>query len=134
MVAAGLAVLGLVWPEMAALPYRWWNRIARKLANWATKWLMFVCYHIVFLAVGRMGAGLGLARPAPTESMWIKRAGAEPGPVEHNLREHWVKTFFNWTRETGNWWAIGLLPFLLLIAMLDVEREESFPIGIYTLF
>jgi hypothetical protein len=138
-----LAAPGLWRPQIASLPYRAWNKLGRIFARSARGWLLLICYYLIFVAVGRTGSSLRLSRPAPTESQWLPRNTYTPSAddvsrgitMEMALRRRWAGSLLVWATTTRNWWVCCLLPFLLLYAALDSEREEQvFPVGIYTLF
>jgi hypothetical protein len=144
--AAGIVVLavpGLLRPQIVSVPYRAWDTLGRIFARNARRWLLLIYYYLVFVAVGRAGASLSLSRPMATKSQWIPWQPHAPSVhgargvtvVEEALRRNWVSSFLAWITKSHNWWICCLLPFLLLYAALESEREESsFPIGIYTLF
>jgi hypothetical protein len=142
-VAPGLAVFGLLRPQVAATPYRAWNKMARAFGRYARGWLLLVCFYVVFLGVGRAGSPLRLTRPMASTSLWVPweihvtaaQASERGVTVERGPPRGWVVAFLVWATRTRNWWAYCLVPFLALLSALDAEREESaFPAGIYTLF
>jgi hypothetical protein len=142
--AVVLAVPGLLWPQIASRPYRAWNKLGCIFARNARRWLLLICYYLVFVAVGRIGASLRLSRPVIAKSQWIPRHSYTPSTygygtrgviVEESPYRRWISSFLAWATSTHNEWVCCLLPFLLLYAALESEQEESsFPIGIYTLF
>src|SRR4026207_1366571 len=50
-----LALPGLLWPQLAILPYGAWNRLAGTFARFARTWLMGICFYVIVVAVGRSG-------------------------------------------------------------------------------
>ena len=114
------------------------SRLYARLARFA---LLALCYGIVFVAVGAAGSALRLRRPAPGDSLWEARptlpAGAyrsqHDGAGSPGARRRW-RAILAWATDSGNAWALTLVPFLLLVAALDTEDEAPYPIGIYTLF
>jgi hypothetical protein len=133
-----------VWrkPELASLPYRAWNKMARGFGYYGRLLVLGIIFYVIFLAVGRTGSHLKLQRPEDREeSQWIKRDTLSPDAyhVQHSLPgeesfRSWISAFSSWTLRSGNVWALFLLPFLVLLSWLDTEQEENFPSGIYTLF
>jgi hypothetical protein len=126
---------GWLWPEIARLPYQWWDRLAREFARYARGWLTLVCFQVVFVVVGLSGSSLGLKRPRPGRSLWRARGSDADStkPAGEDTRR-WISAFCAHAVRTGNWWAVCLVPFLLLLSALETDREENFPAGIYTLF
>lgn len=123
--------------------YAAWNDMARKVAQVAQVWVEGVCFYTVFLAVGRTGASLRLARPEPAaNSLWTARKTLSPSAYIYRQRktgdsfaqQSWTSGFVSWSAGSGNLWACCLLPFLLLLRALDTEADSEFPDDIYTLY
>jgi hypothetical protein len=139
----GCAIIGLWSPRLIFRPYRLWNKLAAILAYYLRLWLMGICFYLVFVAVGQTGSSFPLRASRTGPSCWVKRAPpASCAPdrwaghtIEVFPRQSWGRDFYTWTMQTGNWWALCLLPCLFLIALLESEEEESaFPASMYTLF
>jgi len=142
LAACLLALAAMVRPETLRLPYRLWNKLARHYAAAARIWLLGTCFYFVFPVVGRAGSSLGLAPSPSATSHWVPR---ETLPAITYTSQHrtgaaeapcggWIRTFVSWAARSGNFWAIFLLPFLILLSALQPEEEEAFPSNIYTLF
>lgn len=137
-----LALSGRLRPEAISLPYRAWNKLARYYGSAAEVALTAIWFYIVFAAVGKLGSSLRLARPTSNESLWLLRrtCGVTIYGSHHDLqtkpsnKKHWTCAFVSWTLKSGNVWAICLLPFLLLISIVETPDHETFPSNIYTLF
>lgn len=134
---------GLLILRKLSMPYRAWNGLARRFARFAQSWVAAICFYAVFVAVGRAGASLDLARPdSNTGSLWVSRETLEPsaylcrykttaqGPTQRN----WMSTYLAWTAGSGSPWAACLLPFLILLRAFETEAESDFPSNIYTLY
>jgi hypothetical protein len=143
VVVLGCALIGLRSPNLIFRPYRLWNKLAASLAYYVRLWLMGICFHFVFVAVGQMGSSFPLGGPRTGPSCWVKRVPhtswapdkCAGNTIEVSPRQDWVRDFCTWTMKTGNGWALCLLPFLFLLALLEGEEEEStFPASMYTLF
>lgn len=143
MLALVLACPGLLWPQAIARPYAVWNRRARYFGRAAHLWLMGICFYIIFVAVGRTGSSLRLAHPPPTTSLWVPRGTLAPSAYgsQHgasdgaSLQKGWIATFLSWAVRSGNFWALSLLPFFILLSALQIDQKKSnFPANIYTLF
>jgi hypothetical protein len=138
-----LAIPGLLRPQIAARPYRAWNKLGRILAHHAQQWILLLCFYLVFIAVGRVGSLLKLSHTRDTKSQWLSRenhisamyGGSNGITIEQSPHRHWISSFLRWATDTNNCWACCLLPFLLLCAAFDSEQEEdTVPDSIYTLF
>lgn len=141
LVAALLAVPGLLWPQVVSLPYRLWNRLARDFVRCARMILTAICFCII-IVVGRLGSSMLVSRPSAGQSLWVPRgtlsstayASQHAGATARPPRQSWIAQFLAWTVRSGNLWACCLLPFLLLLAVLEPEYEPHILADIYTLF
>lgn len=143
IVALALAGAGLLILRKLSTPYRAWNSLARRFARFAQSWVAAICFYAVFVAVGRAGASLKLARPDSDKgSLWVSRETLAPsaypcpykttakGPTQRN----WTSTYLSWAVGSGSPWAACLLPFLILLRAFETEAEGDFPSNIYTLY
>lgn len=138
-----LAGAGLLWRQVIRRAYAVWNRLALHFGRTAQLLLMGICFYIIFVAVGRTGTGLRLAHPPPGTSLWVPRGTLAPHAYasQHgagdgmSLQKGWVVMFLSWAVRSGNFWAVSLVPFFILLSALQVDQSESsFPANIYTLF
>jgi hypothetical protein len=142
IIASVLALPGLLWPKLARLPYRAWNKIASEFARIGRAFVSGICFYVVVVAVGRAGASIRLASPEAGESMWVPRTALAEDSVQvrpampASERRHgsWISAFFSWAVRSGNFWTCFLVPFLMLLSALDVEWEEKVPTDTYTLY
>jgi hypothetical protein len=141
MLALVLAVPRLLWAQTIA--YKLWNILARYFGHAAHLWLVGICFAIIVVAVGRKGSSLRLARPSSTASLWMPRGTLAPGAYisQYNVatagssEKGWIATFFSWATQSGNLWALSLLPFFMLLSALRTDqRKSNLPANIYTLF
>lgn len=124
-------LIGLLWPRAAVLPYRVWNKAGHKLAQCASRFLLMICFYVIFVAVGKSGSKLALL---PTmQSLWLPR-GSLPAAAYQTRDRGWILDYLSWSIASNNYWACCFLPFLIFLALLDTGQRESFPSGIYTLF
>jgi hypothetical protein len=138
-----LACTGLLWRRAIRKAYAVWNRLALGFGRAAQLLLMGICFYVIFVAVGRTGSALRLAHPSPTASLWVARGTLAPNAYVSqygagdgaSLQKGWIATFLSWAVRSGNWWALSLLPFLILLSALQIDETKStFPANIYTLF
>jgi hypothetical protein len=133
-----LAAPGLFRPQLALLPYRAWNKLARLALQGFHEVLLRACFYTVFVAArwgGFVDSNLGLARSDSEESMWFAREKTGPAAfiVPRDIGR--FAEFVSWARLSGNLWAIALLPSMLLLSLLDTDRrQQKLPDNIYTLF
>ena len=141
-VASAVMFPGLLWPQMLSLAYRAWNKFARIFAGYARVLLAGICFYIIFVTVGRSGAALRPNRSPGSRSQWIPRETLAPAaysalhavPMKRPSEHGWISDFLLWASRSGNLWVVCLLPFLILLSVLETDDEGSFPSGIYTLF
>jgi hypothetical protein len=138
-----LACTGLLRRRVIRRAYAVWNRLALSFGRAAQLVLMGICFYIIFVAVGRTGSALRLAHPSPTASLWVPRGTLAPSAYVSqygardgaSLQQGWIATFLSWAVRSGNWWALSLLPFFILLSALQIdEKKGTFPANIYTLF
>jgi hypothetical protein len=138
-----MAVPGLLRPQIASLPYRTWNKLARGVVRVARLWVTGVCFYIIFVTVGLTGSHARLVQPTSNGSLWVARR--TPASTAYGLKHDgvpqefaqkgWIRAYLVWARQPGNLWAVCLLPFLILISALENDRNQN-PVAanIYTLF
>ncbi len=134
-----VALFGFAWPQATAGFYRSWARWAENYGRWAKRWLLRICYYFVFTPAGCVGSTISGER---RESMWVPRSTLSPltygsphdlpfpGCTRHRLGAYYP----GWAYKSGHLWALGLWPFLFLIAALDDENPDRYSGHIYTLF
>lgn len=137
-----MALPGLLFPQIVAPPYRAWYWLSEWYMRLARFIIKGICFYVVFGVAGLAGSSLKLTPPSDAESCWLPRKTLPPTsnlhqydapPLDHR-RRGWQATYISWAVRSGNWWAIGLLPFLIILAPLEPEEDQSFPANIYTLF
>jgi hypothetical protein len=134
-----VALFGFAWPQAIARLYRAWARWAENYGCWAKKWLLRICYHLVLTPAGCAGSAISRER---RESMWVPRSTLSPLTYSspHDLpfpgcSRSWIAAYYpGWTYKSGYLWALGLLPFILLISALDEKSTDRYSGHIYTLF
>jgi len=135
-----MALSGLVWPQAMASFYGSWTRWAGNYGRWAKGLLVRICYYFVLTPVARAGATTGDERNR--KSMWTPRSTLSPLtygsqydlPFPGSNRSRTAAYYPGWAYKSSNLWALGLLPFLVMIAALDEESKERYSGHIYTLF
>lgn len=141
--ASMLAGTGAVmWPQLSARPYRWWNRVAEIYVHTTRFVLKHVCFWVILTPLRWTGAGLVLSRPGAGKTMWVPRRSLAPTSygAQHDRgstppgRQGWIRAYMSWTSEFQNAWAVVLLPFLMVLERLEAEGDASVPTQTYTLF
>jgi hypothetical protein len=142
MAASFVFLPGLLYPHKVFMPYKIWNKAARFVAHVGTIFLQSICFYVIFFAVGRAGSRLIIDLPMPQKTMWCKRRSLEPatyfsqyaGVGEGISKKGWLLNYVSWAVKSGNLWAWSLLPFLILLSVLETDKEESISSNIYTLY
>lgn len=139
----GFATPGLLWPQQVVeKPYQLWNTLVSSYTRSARFVMLGLCFYVTFVAVGRLGSALRLARPNGHESMWVPRDALTPAtyvyrydPLEERDRWVWSRRYYEWATQSGNRWSVCLLPFLLFIRFIEPEEpQKQARSHIYTLF
>jgi hypothetical protein len=139
----GLALPGLLRPRSTAKAFRAWNKLAMLFAAAARVYVARVCLYTVFAAVGLLGSNMEMELPHSPASGWTRRqaprtmnylSSSDLGPPDRRKRG-WLRAYVAWAGQSRNLWALGLIPFLLLLALLEEDVGTSPPAhGIYTLY
>jgi len=136
------ALIGVVRQRIVSSVYRFWNRLASHVCRLAQLIFSAICFFFIFAAVGLMGSKLQVTRPAVHRSQWRPRNTLSPcgyvhqyeSLTEKSLRTGWIRNYLSWARHTGNLWAVPLLPFLILLRIVEPDKKTEFVSNIYTLF
>lgn len=138
-----VALPGVLRPQTVSFPYRVWNKTARILAKYARLSLIGICFFFIFVVVGLTGGSLKLSCPRLGQSLWVPLDSLRPTTYasQHTLsndcsaRKGWISTIFSWSLHSGNLWACVLVPFLMLLSVLETEDSDNRSLtDIYTLF
>lgn len=135
-----MALSGLVWPQATAGFYRSWTRWAGNYGRWARGLLVRICYYFVLTPVASAGSTIKSDRKR--NSTWTPRStlspltyGSQYDRLFPGCNSSWIAAYYpGWAYKSTNLWALGLLPFLVVIAALDEEGKERYSGHIYTLF
>ena len=144
MLALVLALPGLLWPQAIARPYRVWNRLARYFGRAAQP---MADGHLLLYYFRGSGTDRVIP-PAGSPDSYHSRSGSlgerlhrvpmsasmVPQP-ERLLRRVGLRLSSHGLSQSGNIWALSLLPFFILLSALQIDQKKSnFPANIYTLF
>ena len=58
-----LGITGLVRPGLVNWPYKIWNGMAKRITPIVRLCVAGACFYVIFIAVGRTGANIGLTPP-----------------------------------------------------------------------
>src|SRR5262245_14994309 len=143
IISAGVAVLMLIRPNFAGRAYRAWNRrishpFAKSAANIVTK----VAFFMLFVAGSKTAWRRHFHDAGRTSTSWTPRESLAPtayaalyaARATPSRRRGWIADYVRWATRTGNVWSVSLLPYFLLLMVLDRDEETAAPANIYTLF
>ncbi len=117
VVAIGFALPGVLRPRIAERPYRAWARLALLYARGARLAITWISYHAIFLPARSDGRELGLQRPGAGDSIWVPTTPCGTGTEEG------IGGFAGWSLRSGRFWALSLVPYLVLVSLLDTRRH-----------
>lgn len=136
-----MAIPGVRRPELASKSYQKWRRWTRGYCHVVTVALTGICFCTVLLSGRLAGSSLRLARPRTARTMWVPRKTMATTAYDQDNRASrasprsgWIGTYLSWTARSGQIWAAGLLPFLILLDIVEPGQEKTAPPNIYTLF
>jgi len=129
------AAVGLRWPQCMRRAYILWNRFGELYMRAVRFTMKLICFLILTL-LGRRGASpLNLVHPRAAESFWEPREQADHRSALDGTRAGWCHGYVAWARRSGKWWALSLLPLLVVLAAIETEAEAAMPSQTtYTLF
>lgn len=143
-VTIGLVVPVLIRPDIASIPYRAWNKLARVFGWAATQLLVLICFAIMCIGSGKKHSTFRLMNESEPQSMWISKEwdvrtdfldqkGQKMGKFPKGFS---VSHYWNWAVHTGNWWLGLFIPFMLLISLFSQEEKgaATVPDNVYTLY
>lgn len=138
VLVGGIGVAGLVKPQVISRPYRVWNNIANKYAEFIRAYILRICFFTVFLGLSRTKSDIRVARAENSASYWEPSYASGMETCVHTTEKHtgsrWVSQYTSWSYRSGNLWACSLLPFIFLLMMLEAEEADSLSDKLYTLF
>jgi hypothetical protein len=132
-----LAVVGLLCPHIMVGPYGLWNRLSGFYMRAARFIIKAICFYVLVVFVGQAGSSLRLTRSDSSQSLWRPREHVSlvhPPASPASAHKGWKRNLVAWALRSAQWWALGLLPFLIILGALDTDSEGSLPFDIYTLF
>jgi hypothetical protein len=136
------ALLGLIYPRLMKVPYRIWNKSAKLYARFAQTYLMAICYYIIVTIVRLAGKSRQFVPTRSSSSSWVLLRSL-PGDVYDSQyeafdplssRPPWIVGFVSWAWRTRNICALCVLPFLIMISVLESDNATAHAPNIYTLF
>ena len=137
-----VSIPGLYNPSIAVLPYRIHNKVCDIFSRYAQAWILFTCFCIISIAIGKKADSLYEKDVFDEESSWIPREFNEVYNIEtaNNVTVEigsrgFSANYAQWATESGNWWTLLLLPFLSMISILEQEKpSHTVPDNVYTLY
>jgi len=132
-----LAVPGWLRPYALSVPYRAWNRGVRAFAELASGYVTRVCLWGIFPVVGAFGSAMRMKPGEAAGFGWAPRevAPGEAAGMPEPQRSDWYAAFRAWSARDDRRWTRVLLPFLLLLALLEEDPEqEVLEHDVYTLY
>lgn len=145
LAVVGLAGFGIARPYAVSFPYRVWNWLAAQVAARLRTYVTGVCFFTVVLAAGRAGSAPRFLAASSGESMWTPResqalaayASQCHDPRAASTRGRWTVGMRRWARRSGNHWALAVVPFLVVLRLLDTDEHQGSAAptsDIYTLY
>lgn len=137
-----ICLIGLLLPGLVRIPYRIWNKSSKLYARFASVYIMTIAFHLIVRLVGLTVLSKRCSEPSPLSSSWVSR-GPNPVPAytsqyetsdDFSVHAPWPAGFLAWAWRTGNIASMFLLPFLMIVSVLQSEEEAPRVADIYTLF
>lgn len=138
---AALVVIGSLWLadlSRTEIAYTGWNRLARRVARLAVRWIEWVSFQVIAFS-GRLGARVPYGTETSSTGWHIKetlQAGAFES--QSNLagtdRSSWLGGLAAWSGRSGRVWAWALIPYLALLALVGARPDNIVTGKNYTLY
>jgi hypothetical protein len=147
LIAAGISLLYLgvasASPVFAIQLYRGWNQVSTRVASFVRWWVSSITFHLIVRVVGRSAGTAVLKDLEAGQSFWRNRStlttasfsGQYNRPYRRDGQtENWVIDYIRWCFASRNGWLAFLIPFLLVLRAVSVERTAQVPENVYTLY
>lgn len=145
LIAAGAALAtslpGWLRPRSVGGLYGLWNRAAGLAGRAAARWVSAVTFYALVVPVAGAGSRMPWTGPDREASGWAPRPGGSGsldaqhrGARRATSEGPWHRSLAVWARDTGNLWALGLVPLFALLRVLRPKSERSLGENIYTLY
>lgn len=144
-VAALLGLAAIAWRRPVKLQTAYTvcsGTIRKRIVPGVRRWILAVVFFLVILPNRSLGRRMPGASFVQSDRGWKAKeisnliggsgdADIVPGD-EGNAS--WLTMLCRWMRETRNGWAFALLPFMLLLSVLNVDEKSAQSEETYTLF
>ena len=142
ILAALATVIGFRFPPVIKGAYHLWRVLILYYVRLSRFWSLGVCFYLILGITGSTRANLLLQRPPANFSMWAlwktPEAVLYSRPVEisksHSKNGYWFTSFLDWASHPRHVWAYSLLPFVILLRLIEGQQQKQFPSNIYTLY
>jgi hypothetical protein len=135
-------LFGLLFPPLARIPYRIWNKSAKLFVCFAHYYVLGVVFHLIVRVMSVAVTSPDFSQGSQSSSTWVPRCSVSPASYrslyhvgeKDSVRGPWPFTVFGWAWQTANIPAMCLLPFLYMLSIFQPEKESEKVSDIYTLF
>ncbi len=122
--------------------YDLWRIMTQLYIRLSRLWSIGVCFYAILGITGSTRVNLLLQRPPRASSLWAlwktpeAELYAKPTAISttRNRNGYWLSSFLDWARHPRHIWAYSLLPFVILLRLVEGEQQKQFPTNIYTLY
>jgi len=138
---AALVVIGSLWLadlSRTETAYTGWNRLARRVARLAVRWIEWVSFQVIAFS-GRLGARVPYGTES-SDSGWNVKETLSTGAFERQSalpgsgRSGWLRALASWAGSSGHAWAWALIPYLALLALVGARPDNIVTGKNYTLY
>ena len=112
-----------------------WEKISRRLSRYAKNYTLRVIYFVVLFVISLAGSKIELEKSSGA-SQWKNTEMIGSTSIVKHSRSNWVWDFIHRALQTKNFWHIPLVPFFILIKLLEDPTGTPSPEAslIYTLY
>ncbi len=115
---------------------RIWSKISVKISRMARRYVLTVLYYIVLPIIGLAGSRMTLKKPNGN-TMWHDwNEKNSPDLTSKQSEKNWLLTYLSWSFSSKNFWAVFLLPFILILKIAEEPSDRPTPESflMYTLY
>jgi len=142
LISPALIPLGLINPEIAVIPYRYFRSFYNRLRNLFLSVVLIYSYYLIVGIVRLTGTSIDKLN-IPQNSNWTKKEVTDlTGEDESGLTgiesmsdSNSIKSLIHWMIKTNNWWYIFTVPILIIFMVFSSgDKQSTIPSDTYTLY
>ncbi|MEX2380829.1 MAG: hypothetical protein WD490_00445 [Opitutales bacterium] len=129
-----VGVAGIIVPSVFRYGYKGTRALIRIiLVQFACLWISGVVFIFILLPNRLYGSWTTPSLFRSGNSLWDQKSiqslvggsGSSDLVVDGTEDAAWLVLLLRWIKGTRNWWMLSLIPFMLLLSLIDSEKEDK---------